>query len=62
MADPEADSSHFIAVLIKCLALLEKLPVAVNVCEKNKTCKLFACECISFSRKSEVKCKILLCK
>lgn len=31
MADPEADSAHFIAILVKCLALLEKLPLAVNV-------------------------------
>ncbi|KAF2896324.1 hypothetical protein ILUMI_09831 [Ignelater luminosus] len=29
-ADPEADSSHFMAILVKCLALLEKLPFAVD--------------------------------
>lgn len=31
VSDPEADSAHFIAILVKCLALLEKLPLAVNV-------------------------------
>lgn len=29
--DPEVDSVHFIAILVKCLALLDKLPLAVNV-------------------------------
>lgn len=31
VVDPEADSAHFIAILVKCLALLEKLPLVLNV-------------------------------
>lgn len=28
--NPEEDSCHFMAILVKCLALLEKIPVAVD--------------------------------
>lgn len=31
VVDPEVDSAHFIAILVKCLSLLDKLPLAVNV-------------------------------
>lgn len=29
--DPEADSQHFMAIIVECLALLGKLPDAVEV-------------------------------
>ena len=32
IADPEEDSKQFISILIKCLALLNKIPEAVDVC------------------------------
>jgi hypothetical protein len=31
VSDPEEDSKHFISILIKCLALLNKIPDAVEV-------------------------------
>jgi hypothetical protein len=31
ISDPEEDSKHFISILIKCLALLNKIPDAVEV-------------------------------
>lgn len=30
LPDPEADTSHFMAILVKCLALLDKLPTAID--------------------------------
>ena len=32
VSDPEEDSKQFIAILIKCLALLNKIGEAVDVC------------------------------
>ena len=36
-SDPEADSQHFMAIIIECLALLGKLPDAVEVCKHKIT-------------------------
>ena len=30
--DPEADSSHYMAILVECLSTLNKIPEAVKVC------------------------------
>ena len=32
VADPEADSAHYMAILVECLNLLGKIPDAVKVC------------------------------
>ena len=32
VADPEADSAHYMAILVECLNLLGKIPEAVKVC------------------------------
>ena len=29
--DPEEDSKHFIAIIIQCLSLLDKIPESINV-------------------------------
>jgi len=31
VADPEADSSHYMAILVECLSMLNKIPEAVKV-------------------------------
>ena len=38
ISDPEEDSKHFISILIKCFALLNKIPDAIEV------------NCLSFKR------------
>ena len=32
VSDPEADSSHYMAILVECLSMLNKIPEAVKVC------------------------------
>jgi len=32
LPDPEADSSHYMAILVECLSMLNKIPEAVKVC------------------------------
>ncbi len=31
LSDPEEDSKHFIAILVECLGLLNKIPEAIEV-------------------------------